>query len=170
MSCSRFFFALSFNYPYFCATYYRTYYEKNSIFFLGLNALFIIQACTKEFTNGGKDTIEYQYIVENNTDESIVLNIYNPEKTSIIGLRIPGRRTFNIGDFPLSESDSLDVVFDSTKHLRLYSAHYLYTETEITPDYDNCFNKYISKDEQAARKILSVDYKMKSFSAPYSGN
>ena len=127
-----------------------------------LYALLIIQSCTKEFT-GGKDTIEYQYSIENNTEESIILNMYNCNNTSILGLHIPGNNSFEIGSFSFAECDSLDVFFDDTKCIRLYSAHYLYSETDITPSYDNCFNKYVSTKEEMAKKVFSIDYKMKSF-------
>ena len=127
-----------------------------------LYALLIIQSCTKEFT-GGKDTIEYQYSIENNTEESIILNMYKSDNMLISGLNIGPHKSFNLGDFHLGFCDSLDVTFDDNKFIRLYGLAYLFNNTDITPSFENCFSKYISADEDSKCNVLSIDYKMKSF-------
>ena len=127
-----------------------------------LYALIIIQSCTKEFT-GGKDTIEYQYSIKNNTEESIILNMYKSDNMLISGLNIEPLKSFNLGDFHLGFCDSLDVTFDDNKFIRLYGLAYLFNNTDITPSFENCFSKYISADEDSKCYVLSIDYKMKSF-------
>ena len=127
-----------------------------------LYALLIIQSCTKEFT-GGKDTIEYQYSIENNTEESIILNMYKSDNMLISILNIDPLKSFKLVDFLLGFFDSLDVDFDDNKFIRLYGLAYLFNNTDITPSFENCFSKYISADEDSKCYVLSIDYKMKSF-------
>ncbi len=130
---------------------------------LGLIAVFTISSCEKDFSKGGYNSIYEVYRVDNNTDYGIKLNVYKSDNMLISGLNIGPHKSFNLGDFHLGQSDSLDVVFDDNKYIRLYDIGYLIQETDTTPSVENCFNKYFSDDKDAECRVFSIDYKMKSF-------
>ncbi|MBR5043174.1 MAG: hypothetical protein IKX67_08030 [Bacteroidales bacterium] len=129
----------------------------------GLIAVFTISSCEKDFSQGGHNTFYDVFRVDNNTDYGITLNVFKSDNRLISGLSIGPQKSFNLGDFNLGFADSLDVIFDDNKYIRLYDIGYLYQETDITPSFGNCFNKYFSNDKDAECRVFSIDYKMKSF-------